>query len=476
MPAAEVALARIGSALAKTAFRVSDSVFFMQQIYGRKTEKATVLRFLRAAVNPTSDSKSMHVGGPPGTGKTLCLRCWVSEFAASCSFKSDVIYINGIGCKSVPQLVKEVVSKVDASISALGLPVNISTCVREYSNRSAYAKPGSVDGMSDNTNHKDSEVASLFVIVDEIDVAAQKLIKAYREKTKRSNLGSHGSKTTAVKNTAIASCKFTEADLRSLLSLYSLPLAVMHSSVASKVQLILISICNSGDFISPLQATKSRLPRELIIFGPYQSETLRQILESRISADATIQVDANAIELCARRVAAHSGDCRRLLDAYKQCLDRSKGSSSDVVRISHVAPIATHVDKSGLYSSSSLEHVPVRQQLVLLAAVNISLRISSGRNGPSSSASKSSGMNGEWLPLDILQRETRAVYESLSIPEEDLSMKTIKDLLLNLECMGLVDTNEYGSASGSMWRLACSAELVNIEIGKVSKLYKSSGG
>lgn len=54
---------------------------------------------------------------------------------------------------------------------------------------------------------------------------------------------------------------------------------------------------------------------ELIVFPAYRACEASQVLRKRLAGSDVNLFDDNAIELCARKVSAHSGDMRHVLEA-----------------------------------------------------------------------------------------------------------------------------------------------------------------
>lgn len=85
--------------------------------------------------------------------------------------------------------------------------------------------------------------------------------------------------------------------------------------------LIVIAIANTMDLPERLlsQRISSRLGLTRITFEPYNQDQLIQIVHSRLKGSAAM--DADAIELCARKVGAVSGDARRVLEICRRACE-----------------------------------------------------------------------------------------------------------------------------------------------------------
>ena len=96
-------------------------------------------------------------------------------------------------------------------------------------------------------------------------------------------------------------------------------------------QLIVLAVANTMDLPERILKNKisSRLGINRINFEAYTHQQLLTIIESRI---ATLGIfDDDAIELCARKVAAISGDARRALDICRRAVELIENSSIDSV-------------------------------------------------------------------------------------------------------------------------------------------------
>lgn len=92
--------------------------------------------------------------------------------------------------------------------------------------------------------------------------------------------------------------------------------------------LILVAAANTMDLPERVfhQRVASRLGLTRLVFMPYTHPQLVQILQSRL--DNSSIYDPDAIELCARKVSAVSGDARRALSICQQ--------AADIARSGHV--------------------------------------------------------------------------------------------------------------------------------------------
>lgn len=78
--------------------------------------------------------------------------------------------------------------------------------------------------------------------------------------------------------------------------------------------MIVIAIANTMDLPERMLTNKvsSRLGLSRLAFHPYNHNQLIQIISSRLTG--VVEFEVSAVELCARKVGAVSGDARRALD------------------------------------------------------------------------------------------------------------------------------------------------------------------
>lgn len=168
-----------------------------------------------------------------------------------------------------------------------------------------------------------------------------------------------------------------------------------------------------------------------VVFGSYSHDELMDILNhyasaAVVSSAATSSVDARALELIARKVAARDGDARRAISLLQQCarsaLHRATTpSSADIVTISSRVSATTAIPKSTpttqinlrdvMQSSSDMLSTPLAKQIAqlprlpkLLLYVLTTLAPSNGSsmsdlNAVSEELARlSASANAAWLP------------------------------------------------------------------------------
>ncbi|GAB5591470.1 AAA ATPase [Umbelopsis nana] len=238
------------------------------RLVGRAQERETIIKFWKAHV---LDNKSgcLYISGSPGTGKSAMLREIIAEMeplakdATSHSIK--VCSINCMSVKEPKAIYSKLVSELKGPRSAMEADV--------------------VQQAEKLLNGKSKAIN--VVVLDEIDHLLTK-----------------------------------EQDvLYKIFEWASIPTS----------RLVLIGIANALDLtdrLLPRLRAKNCEP-QLVNFNPYKVEEISAIIKDRLSTltkdkDAPAIMQPQAIELCARRVAAATGDLRKALDVCRQAIEMSE--------------------------------------------------------------------------------------------------------------------------------------------------------
>ncbi|KJH52972.1 hypothetical protein DICVIV_00841 [Dictyocaulus viviparus] len=129
-------------------------------------------------------------------------------------------------------------------------------------------------------------------------------------------------------------------------------------------KLVVIGISNSIDL------TERLLPKlkiihspKTLVFAPYSKDEILEILKKKFSTETDFVMDSSVLELCARKVAAMSGDIRAAFHIMKQTRNSEKLTVSPSCR--QVLGILNNV-----YSSPvARAHLPLQPRLLLAVAV-----------------------------------------------------------------------------------------------------------
>uniref|UniRef100_A0A8C8M3V4 Cell division control protein n=1 Tax=Oncorhynchus tshawytscha TaxID=74940 RepID=A0A8C8M3V4_ONCTS len=143
-----------------------------------------------------------------------------------------------------------------------------------------------------------------------------------------------------------------------------------------KSRLCLIGIANALDLTDRILPRLQALPRcrpQLLHFPPYSRQELAAIVQDRlrhVSGEGLL--DASAVQFCARKVSAVSGDARKVLDICRRAVelvesdDRKAAAETAVSRVSvpQVARVLSEVYGDRM-SSSEGESFPIQQKLLV---------------------------------------------------------------------------------------------------------------
>ncbi|KAK4499895.1 hypothetical protein PRZ48_008081 [Zasmidium cellare] len=229
------------------------------RLIGRENERAELERFIRNAIE-SKLTGCLYVSGPPGTGKSALLDEVIQEHT-----KDGNVPISVVNCMSVRNT-KDLSQKLSED---LGLKEDAGF---------DYLKSCFVRGKA-----KDNK--KYLVVLDEVD-------------------------------------RLVDLDLSLLYSLFEW-------SMQNTSRLILIGIANALDLTDRfLPRLKSRnLKPELLPFMPYSAAQIAEVVSSKLKSlapeDAQLVpfLHPAAIQFCAKKVAAQTGDLRKAFDICKRAVD-----------------------------------------------------------------------------------------------------------------------------------------------------------
>ncbi|CAH8445610.1 unnamed protein product [Dicrocoelium dendriticum] len=260
-------------------------------IIGREKEISHIHEFIRNSME-TRHSCSMYVSGSPGTGKTAVVS-YVTNHLGSYSH-CRVLFINCMNLSSA----SEVFTRIFESLSQ---------------NLHGKENRGTVGhSVVEATFEKFSNLSTFIVILDELD-------QLY-------------SKSKAV-----------------LYRIFNWPATL-------SCHLIIIGIANALDLperLLPRLQSKAHQPKHLT-FSPYSHNELADIVSAKLSAanlsgNDGVRMDPLAIQLCARKISASTGDARTALSVVSRAFDLAKQPSSS----------ATSTPRSGF---PTLKHISLALQ------------------------------------------------------------------------------------------------------------------
>ncbi|MCE4606104.1 MAG: orc1/cdc6 family replication initiation protein [Desulfurococcales archaeon] len=180
----------------------------------------------------------------------------------------------------------------------------------------------------------------------------------------------------------------------------------------------LVGITNNIYFIEHLDARiKSSLGEEELVFSPYKTDQLIDILKSR-AEEAFIPgaLENGVIELCASYAAKEHGDARRALDLLRIAGELADRLGEDKVVLEHVKMARVELEKNRL--TEITRTLPLHGKLVLLSVIQSTL------------AGRRYGTTGEIY--DIYKRT------AIDIGLDPVTLRRVSDILSELDMLGLI--------------------------------------
>ncbi len=351
----------------------------------RKTEQEQVTQAL-APILKQSTPPNLLVYGEPGTGKTLVIKTILNKIRArveKSNFPIKLIYSNSKDQSNTTGLLVSLGRQLDLDEDQL--PSN-GLSISEIFNR-----------LLKKIKH---DKLNVIFVIDEIDYLAILIQK-------------------------------TGKDI-----LYQLTRA--NGRLEQQGSLSLVGISNNLNFKENLDPRViSSLGEEEIIFGPYTTEQIEEILEERIN-DAFLEnsVEIGAIKLCAAKAGGEHGDARRALDLILKAGEIAERQQSEKVTDKHVAE--AYVKMQDQIIKSSLERFPPHKKLVMIAIMR----------------SKGSSTN-----------EIYSTYKNLCklLGKDELTNRRIKQMLSEIDTAGLISgklITQGSHGSTKKFTLEISTEMI----------------
>ncbi|KAK1586436.1 hypothetical protein Q3G72_002563 [Acer saccharum] len=293
----------------------------------REEEQRRVLEFCKKHVEEEK-AGSLYVCGCPGTGKSLSMekvKQHLVDWAKEAGFQSpDVLTLNCTSLTNTSEIFGKILSKVQPRKKINGPTSPLQHLQNLYSQK-----------------QQSSDLKMTLIIADELDY----LITRDR------------------------------AVLHDLFMLTTFPFS----------RCILIGIANAIDladrFLPRLQSMNCK--PAVVTFRAYSKDQIIRILQERLMGLPYIVFQPQALELCARKVAAASGDMRKALCVSRKAVEmletelRDSASkinstsvekgSFDQVRVDHMALALSNTFKSPMVDT--IQSLPQHQQIILCSAV-----------------------------------------------------------------------------------------------------------
>ncbi|KAJ2229951.1 AAA ATPase [Coemansia sp. RSA 485] len=220
-------------------------------------------------------------------------------------------------------------------------------------------------------------------------------------------------------------------------------------------RMALVGIANALDltdrFLPRLQA-RNCVP-VLLNFNPYQVKDIVAILQSRLDSvskgEGESVIQKAALELCARKVAATSGDLRKALDVCRQAMEaaeidcKRKAASKDKenggdapqapkVSIMHIAKVLTKLNGSPI--AQKLDALNFQQKLVLCAYVSLA-GITAASSAPATGTKRQATAGG--VAVSGLYTEYGTICTRLNMLAP-VTRSEFLDLISMMETQGVV--------------------------------------
>ncbi|KAJ1648109.1 AAA ATPase [Coemansia erecta] len=222
-------------------------------------------------------------------------------------------------------------------------------------------------------------------------------------------------------------------------------------------RMALVGIANALDltdrFLPRLQA-RNCVP-VLLNFNPYQVKDIVAILQSRLDSvsqgESEPVIQKAALELCARKVAATSGDLRKALDVCRQAMeaaemdskrktvskDKENGAEAaqmPKVSIMHIAKVLTKLNGSPI--AQKLDALNFQQKLVLCAYMSLA-GIAVAAPGPATGTKRQASVSGG-LAVSGLYAEYSSICTRLNNMLAPVTRSEFLDLISMMEAQGVV--------------------------------------
>ncbi|KAM0050354.1 putative Cell division protein Cdc6/18 [Helianthus debilis subsp. tardiflorus] len=288
----------------------------------REDEQKRIVEFCKQCVEQEK-AGSLYVCGCPGTGKSLsmenvkgCLAGWAKETGGQLP---DILAINCTSLSNTSEIFNKILEKSKPNKKVNGRSTALKQLQQLYSQKQQSA----------DTN-------MMLVIADELDYLITK----------------------------------DRVVLHDLFMLTTLPF--------SKV--ILIGIANAIDladrFLPKLQSLNCK--PAVVSFRAYSMDQIIMILKQRLMALPYTVFQPQALELCARKVAAASGDMRKALGICRGAIEMLEtelrestctSTMTSMVRVDHMAIALSRAYKSPIVDT--IQSLPQHQQIVLCSVVKL---------------------------------------------------------------------------------------------------------
>lgn len=299
----------------------------------RDSEKEHVRRFLDEAIRGSAagshgGSRCLYISGVPGTGKTATVREIVRDLVGKRVSGSlppfEVVEVNGMSLPDPNLVYTELYAAITGKRGVA--PMHAAQLLEKRFESCGTTGPDGRGGGSKRAVASAREQGQCIILVlDEMDVLVSRKQKV----------------------------------------LYD----VLEWPARPNSRMAVIGIANTMDLPERmLPKVGSRLGLNRLSYPPYSSKQLIEILNMRVGgAGGDVEFNANAINLCAKKVASVSGDVRRALELCRRAGELALEKSCNVVSPSHI--LLAVQDVAGASRLTGLTALSEIERLFLVSAV-----------------------------------------------------------------------------------------------------------
>ena len=420
-------------------------------VIGRETERSSILDFV-ANCEAKKEGAVLYCAGAPGTGKTLCvqnvLNAWIKEKSCKASRRYD--YVNVIGLNEHLRLFTSLESLIRGKSFVSQIRKRGRSNAKINDNAEPFAMVADcVDSVVSLARSYDGPQTTCVLVIDELDYLCPALSSVTR--------GGNSKSVITAKN---------QLDL--VRSLFSLPQKL--ATVRVPITLVIIGIANSIDLSEKLTSlcgsSRVRLVDSTLLFRPYEAAELKAIVNKLTNNS----LDADALELCSRKVATVHGDCRKVIDLCKQATNnkrrRTQDDASNPATIADLLPAMDGAFKSHSESVATLKSLPLQQLFVLVAACRHAV------SHPERSD----------FPISDLKTSLGQLVRDLNVPSIDVGqVSTMMEHVMALSNCGFMTVKSKGNQmnvvrSDMVWRLNNPVEKLQDTLMKTNAVIASALG
>uniref|UniRef100_A0A915Q8D4 Origin recognition complex subunit 1 n=1 Tax=Setaria digitata TaxID=48799 RepID=A0A915Q8D4_9BILA len=239
----------------------------------REAEFEQICAFIKESITNDAVSQAMYISGVPGTGKTATVLQAVRHLKTKCFSAFDFVMVNAMELPDPNQIFVKIYQ-------------HLFSLKKKIAPKTARKK------LNDTFQYRDRKRLPIIILVDELDLLSTK------------------------KQEIIYDIFNWSANEESLVSI--------------------IAIANTLDLPERLlsQRISSRLGANRLCFQPYDHDEVAYIIRDRLCGSTA--VEAEAVELASRKIAAISGDLRKALDILRSATELAISANQSQLTMKNV--------------------------------------------------------------------------------------------------------------------------------------------